>query len=132
VFERTPDVNIIILAEANESLEDVLDTIQEQVEALLPASEYLPDPESTTNVNTDALINGLEPTGSETEVIIDTKVPLGASTLRYTCSYEKNWPVTVDPDSDEIDDFLQANTRFDRNNDGVADVDNTVNVRSEP
>jgi hypothetical protein len=131
IFERKPDVSIIILAAADENLENALDAIQSQVEEILSNYEYLPDPTilaQDLKVNTDVLISGLEPVTTEVEIFTEAKFPIGASTLRLACSYDKEWPKVKTPE--ELEEFNYAKTGFDINKDDNVEIDNTVNMRS--
>ena len=124
IFNRKPQIDIYIIAKANNHIEDVLDKIQHQVELILSYNEYLP----TISTDEDCLKDGLEPLSTETDVVIDGKIPVGCNILKFTCSYEREWPYPQVLEA--TDDFITANTRFDINQDTIIDVNNTVTVRS--
>lgn len=128
-FTRKLDLVIYILAVSDENVEDLLDSIQEKVEQVLFANEYLSDPfNNVSDGNTDLLMEGIEPVSEETEVIIEGDIPLGCTTVNLTCAYENDWPKPAD--ELDISEFIIANNRCDINQDNVFDMENTVNMRS--
>lgn len=125
VYTRKPRIVVEILARADESCDDILDDIGQQVEDILFSNGYLRDPDELR----DRLDDKIELESTQIELVEAGTEVCGSNSITFTGGYDTEAPRQLS--GDELDDFLTANMKFDLNNDGAADMDNTVTVREE-
>ncbi len=109
-YRRNLTLAVEVFAEANDNLDDTLDTLSAQVEDLL-----------TTDESLGGLVNDTQITGTEVNLVADGKITVGSAKISLAIEY-----FTDIPDGETVD-FSSANTRWDtkKNNGKIEAIDQT-------
>lgn len=118
-YLREADIVVEIVAAADGQLDDLLDAIALQVEAVI-----LADP--TMDATLGDLLEDLVMTGTETQLDKDGDTIIGKAAITFTATYR-----TLPPEP-TLDDFNTGHVDWDMTEaDGVIDATDTITVQSE-